>query len=391
MRLLSLLFVLHTAGARPVSFGLGPYQFQLQVPLLGGKTNTNTNSNDNGVEMVGAPSIGLHFTTSYAMASAYFTNGTTTDLFKMSADAEYTSLLSYWMDTYAEEVGTHAQLPSSPPPPHHNTEPTTSNTTNFDHPTNILTPFLSKLRTAITTFEQSHGPITHITPAIFPLTTIHSTIFRTALLNSGLILPRPASSADTDAVALLRASDAALAGLERAAPPCFKPSSEHEDEEGSRCHGGAVECADAQTQRQRQQRRRQQRKQLDQHVLFLTFDNTSFTAGMVARTCSSSSSHHYAHLSYTASSTLGWYNLPVFPVPRALFWKNLQDAIVAVVGAGGKPPGRIVVVGERAGDVEFRGVVEEAVWRAWEVDVRVLLGKRDGEWGVARGAAGVGR
>ncbi|KAE8842736.1 hypothetical protein HRS9139_02033 [Pyrenophora teres f. teres] len=223
MRLLSLLFVLRTAGARPVSFGLGPYQFQLQVPLLGGKTNTNTNSNDNGVEMVGAPSIGLHFTTSYAMASAYFTNGTTTDLFKMSADAEYTSLLSYWMDTYAEEVGTHAQLPSSPPPPHHNTEPTTSNTTNFDHPTNILTPFLSKLRTAITTFEQSHGPITHITPAIFPLTTIHSTIFRTALLNSGLILPRPASSADTDAVALLRASDAALAGLERAAPLVSSP------------------------------------------------------------------------------------------------------------------------------------------------------------------------
>ncbi|EDU39931.1 hypothetical protein L13192_01998 [Pyrenophora tritici-repentis] len=382
MRLLSLLFILCTAGARPVSFGLGPYQFQLQIPLLGEKTNTNTNSNDNGIEMISAPSIGLHFTTSYAMASAHFINGTTTDLFKMSADAEYTMLLSNWMDAYAEEAGTHAQSPSpSSPAPPHNTEPTTSNTTN------ILTPFLSKLYTAITTFEQSHGPITHITPAIFPLTTIHSAIFRTALLNSGLVLPRPASLTDADAVALLKASDAALAGLERAAPPCFKPGSEYEDER-PRCSGGAVGCGDVQTQRQRQQRRRQQMKRLDQHVLFLSFDNTSFTASMVARACSSpSSSPHYTHLSYAASSNLGWYNLPVFSTPRALFWKRIQSAIVDVVGAGGKPPGRIMVIGERAGDMEFRGVVEEAVWRAWEVNVRVMIGKRDGEWGVARGAA----
>ncbi|RMZ73574.1 hypothetical protein GMOD_00008104 [Pyrenophora seminiperda CCB06] len=186
MRLLGLLFVGilgTTAGARPVLLGLGPYQVQVQIPLLGEKLNadsaaTTTNSNGNGndgVEMVsGAPSIGLHFTNSYAMASAHFLNGTTVDLFKMQADAGYTVLLSRWMDAYAESQ-THAQQSPVPLPqpttPASNTRrsKTGTATNNDDNPINILTPFLSKLHFAITQFEQTHGPITRLTPVIFPL------------------------------------------------------------------------------------------------------------------------------------------------------------------------------------------------------------------------------
>ena len=120
---------------------------------------------------------------------------------------------------------------------------------------------------------------------------------------------------------------------------------------------------------------------------------------MVSHPSPSSLSHHNQHqqhhLSYTASSKLGWYDLPVFHTPRAAFWLKMQDAIVSVVGAGGKPPGRIVIMGERGSDAEFRKVVEEAVWRAWEVDVGIMLGGHhdddgNGEWAVARGAARVG-
>lgn len=409
MRLVSLLLILRTATARPVLLGLGRYQLQLQIPLLGEKINGEANNNDNAVEMISAPSIGLHFTNSYAMASAHFVNGTTTDLFKMGADVEYNRLLSHWMDMYAQEAGTHAQSPSSAPPPPPTSKSSESNT-DLENTITILTPFLSKLHSAITHFEETHGPITHLTPAIFPLTTVHEAIFRTALIRAGLVAPKSDAEAEAEAVLLLRDSDSAYAGLERAAP-CFKPTPEYEDNDDDHHEEGAFRCTTRRGGRpcgnaQRKQQQHQQQQQ-QQHILFLSFDNHSFSAAMTTRhaeslSSSSPSSQRHPHtqqtrlLGYTASSQLGWYNLPVWDTPRAAFWRRMQDAIVRVVGAGGKPPGRIVVLGERGADHEFRKVVEEAVWRAWEVDVEMLVegeegdGGLDGEWAVARGAAAVG-
>lgn len=44
------------------------------------------------------PAIGVHFTTSYALAAARFQNGTTRNLVKVNGDAEYIELMRRWMD-----------------------------------------------------------------------------------------------------------------------------------------------------------------------------------------------------------------------------------------------------------------------------------------------------
>lgn len=43
------------------------------------------------------PAIGVHFTTSYALAAARFPNGMTKELVKVNGDAEYIELVRRWM------------------------------------------------------------------------------------------------------------------------------------------------------------------------------------------------------------------------------------------------------------------------------------------------------
>lgn len=43
-----------------------------------------------------APAIGVHFTTSYAVAAARYANGTTRDIVRVAGDADYTDLMLQW-------------------------------------------------------------------------------------------------------------------------------------------------------------------------------------------------------------------------------------------------------------------------------------------------------
>jgi hypothetical protein len=43
-----------------------------------------------------ASTIGVHFTTSYAVAAARYQDGTTRDLVRVAADADYIELMSRW-------------------------------------------------------------------------------------------------------------------------------------------------------------------------------------------------------------------------------------------------------------------------------------------------------
>jgi len=49
-----------------------------------------------------APTVGVHFTTSYAVASVRYLDGTMRDLGKIAGDAEYIDLMSRW--TMGEDV-----------------------------------------------------------------------------------------------------------------------------------------------------------------------------------------------------------------------------------------------------------------------------------------------
>lgn len=48
-----------------------------------------------------APEVGVHFTTSYAVAAARYKNGTIRDVAKIEGDAEYVELMSQWMRSYS--------------------------------------------------------------------------------------------------------------------------------------------------------------------------------------------------------------------------------------------------------------------------------------------------
>jgi hypothetical protein len=77
---------LYLLGAQLVSAGV--IGVQQQVPILG-----------HGEKEIGrevGPAIGVHFTTSYAVAAARYQNGTVRDLGKVVGDAEYIELMSRW-------------------------------------------------------------------------------------------------------------------------------------------------------------------------------------------------------------------------------------------------------------------------------------------------------
>jgi hypothetical protein len=127
----------------------------------------------------------------------------------------------------------------------------------------------------------------------------------------------------------------------------------------------------------------------EQHILFLAFDNNSFSASMHRIPCHSTNQTANM-ISYIARSDLGWWNLPVFEVPRARFWAQVKECVVHAVSGRGKPPGRIVIVGDHGADQEFRQVVEDALWEELEIDAGMLLRGNDGvdsERLAARGAA----
>jgi hypothetical protein len=156
MKVLGLLLVVPLASARVV-------QSPQQIPISGEVVSDT------------APSVGVHFTTSCAVAAARYRNGTTRDIVKVAGDAEYISLMSRWMDSWNVD-------PSIQPP-----QPTAD--------TAILSAFFSSVRTAIETAIDT--PITHITPTTFPLRPARKQDFHNALAVAGLASKAVYTEAET--------------------------------------------------------------------------------------------------------------------------------------------------------------------------------------------------
>jgi hypothetical protein len=300
-------------------------QSRQQIPILGEN------------EKEPAPSIGVHFTTSYAVAAARYENGTTKDLAKVTGNAEYIGLMSRWMDSWkADPSITKSQQAALP---------TTGDTA-------ILSIFFFGLRTAIETAINTS--VTHIAPTTFPLGPAQEQAFRGALALAGL----PSSD---DKHAIYREAEAVYTTLHhKSLQPCHP------------------------TQRQ--------------DILFLAFDNSSFSASTYQLSChpSTTKSQQLNLISHIPRSALGWWNMPVDDLPQARFWAKVQDCIIDAVDGLGKPPGRIVLLGSHGADKEFKSVVEKVFWREWEVDVGMLLrgddkvGLGGREWVAARGAVDLG-
>lgn len=258
-----------------------------------------------------APVIGVQFTTSYALAAARYQNGTMRHLIRVEAGADYIGLMSRWMDSYPQRGLDH-----------HKEEDIVGSPSPYT--ARALSDFFSKLHTAIK--AELGIPFTHITPSIFPILQTQEQEFRDALIHSGLVLSKYPPAVYTEA-------EAAYAGLQSGA------------------------------------RNTKQSKD----VLFLSFDNSSFSATRRLFSCD----HQSSMLSYVAHSELGWWNMPVDEAPRARFWTKVQKCIVDAISEPGTPPGRIVFLGSHGEHEEFRKVVEETFWNELELDIGMLTRGND--------------
>jgi hypothetical protein len=209
----------------------------------------------------------------------------------------------------------------------------------------ILPIFLSKVRIAIET--NLDAPINHVAVVTFPLQPPQKLVFMDALLKAGINTTETQSGSDFVWISEAQAAYAALETTNERSRTALEQIDDTAHTTTPAHHPTPT-----------------------QNMLFLSFDNSSFTASMHQL---SPQSPQPRLLTYAARSDLGWWNLPIFPTPRATFWRKIHDCIVHASQDLGKPPGRIVLTGNHGGDVEFKQQVEAALWNEFEVDVGVLL------------------
>lgn len=215
---------------------------------------------------------------------------------------------------------------------------------------------IARLLSTVRTVAEAalNAPITSIAPAIFPLRPNELESFQEALKIAGLKSTRSRHGAQEVVFVDVKA---AFAGLD-----------------AGMCNNwqNRDDCISETMAMQRQS------------VLFLNLDNSSFSAGVfsISNPYQKSIAARHLHL-----IKLGWWNLPVFEVPRARFWAEVQDAIAEVVHVMSRPPSRIILMGEHGADEEFKIVAEAALWQVLEVDVEIMLQAENVGKITVRGAA----
>ncbi|KAF1923957.1 uncharacterized protein M421DRAFT_425300 [Didymella exigua CBS 183.55] len=327
----------------------------LVVPLVGARVVQVPFDGLREVEDTAVPAVGVHFATSYATAAAKYENGTTVDLVRVEADADYIELMSRWTRSWKE--------PDCEGPVNRlrcNLEPIRREGRRkiglpITRESATLSKFVKKVRGAIE--EELGASVNTIAPAAPQLVGWVSSDFQDALDLAGLTSSRLGDKPtywDTNA---------AFAGLGHGL--CESKTD-------------FADCVD------------EERQMPYEHVLFLDFDNSSFSA-MVQYL-----QHADQEWSYSSriDENLGWWNLPVFEVPRARFWAQMHEVILEVAGALQRAPNKIVLLGDHGSNAEFQDVVKAAMWDVLEVDAAMMLSANDNEntaMLAARGAAGFAR
>jgi hypothetical protein len=95
-----------------------------------------------------------------------------------------------------------------------------------------------------------------------------------------------------------------------------------------------------------------------ERALFLNFDNSSF--GAVVQLMKTAGWQATPD-SYTLDMDLGWWDLPMYEVPRARFWARIHETIVDVGNSGDGDIDKVFILGQHASDPEFLDVVEGAL------------------------------
>ncbi|KAF2631941.1 hypothetical protein BU25DRAFT_406462 [Macroventuria anomochaeta] len=304
-----------------------------------------------------APGIGVHFTTSYATAAAKYENGTTVDLVRVEADADYIELMSRWARSWKDFdcEGPVNRLRCELEPIRREARRKLGLPITRDSGT--LSKFVKRVRSAIE--EELGTSVSTITPVAPQLVGWLNSDFQDALDLAGLA----SSRLDSNDKPTYWDTNAAFAGLGHG---LCESESDFSD------------CLN------------EERQMPYEHVLFLDFDNSSFSATVQYL------QHADQEWSYSnrIDMELGWWNLPVFEVSRARFWAQIHEVILEVAGALQRAPNKIVLLGDHGANAEFLDVVKAAMWDVLEVDVSLMLSAnqaKDVGKLVARGAAGFTR
>lgn len=313
---LSYLLVLPVVGARVIG--------TQQVPVLAAPSEHAEQST--AYEDNAPPTVGVHFTTSYAVAAARYQNGTIRDLARVEGDARYIDFMSRWADRE------HA-IP-------------------LDLYKSVLADFVKSIRSVIE--NELDVQITEIAPTFPELPGWGEAGIRAALLEAGLTSTRDNVATDAPSYDEFAAADARLVHHPRNA------AEDHTSHGSSASH---------------------------QNVLYINFDNFSFSAGVMTL------QHEHPvreMLRYNMNTQLGWWNMPVYDIPRAKFWSRIHQMILDVLEPMPRLPNRIVLMGDHGADDEFKEVVMAALWENYEFDVELMLSavkKEDAGKLAARGAA----
>jgi hypothetical protein len=125
-------------------------------------------------------------------------------------------------------------------------------------------------------------------------------------------------------------------------------------------------------------------------ISYFNFDNSSFSVGTAKLQDAFQEDGKYL---YAADAKLGWWNLPVYEIPRTKFWMQLRDKILSAIEGMPRPPNTIVLMGDHGADPEFKDIVKATMWEKFEFDVEFMLEavqKEDAGKLAARGAAELG-
>ncbi|KAF2472090.1 uncharacterized protein BDR25DRAFT_302876 [Lindgomyces ingoldianus] len=303
----------------------------------------------------GAPGIGLHFTTSYATAAIRYDNGTIVDLVRIEADAEYIDLMSRWANPASKQDCSDPwkEFQCSIARRKRNVNKWLGRPATVE--VGILSSFVVDLKAAVE--DTLDFPITRVFPVFPMLEGMEEDDIQDALEYTGLdwLL------AERRSYHIFWETNAAFAGLGYGLCKSRK---------------NLLQCEE------------QERDMHLEPVLFLNFDNSSFAASLQGM--------ENAYWDWTMMSEvrldLGWWNMPVYEVPRAKFLARIQQVIVNVGSSMVRPPTKIILLGEYADDEDFRETVKAAIWELLEYDASPLLEvnmmKRGEPWMLAaRGAA----
>ncbi|KAF2704466.1 hypothetical protein K504DRAFT_461225 [Pleomassaria siparia CBS 279.74] len=311
--------------------------------------------------------VGIHFTTSYAIAAARYERGFVEHLVRVSGSDEYIEAMARWADAdnkrSCETKREKMQCATTRASRRANKlagQPATRDV-------GILAAFLNEVKAEVETKlevaaeSRGHSGAVHITNIlpVFPiLPALEEEDIQDVMDYAGFNW----QSVDGKGSHVFHETNAAYGGLNL---------------------GMCASWKDQQVCAHQEERYRSS----PSDVLFLNLDAGSFSAALQRMTATTASN---AVSASAIDVTLGWESLPVHEIARAKFWAKVQELIVGVAVALERAPDEIVLMGEWAKDAEFQEVVRNTLWELFDLDVKGSMAGGRGEEGwlaPMRGAA----